>query len=37
MPWDGAREKVQQLRALAVLAEGPDSVLSTHMVAHNLL
>ncbi|EGW11940.1 hypothetical protein I79_013879 [Cricetulus griseus] len=36
-PWNGAREKIQSPRALAVLAEDPDSALSTHMVTHNLL
>lgn len=30
MPWDGAREKAQHLRALAVLAEDPDSCNSVH-------
>lgn len=31
----GAREMTQMLRALAALQENPDSIPSTHMVAHN--
>lgn len=33
----GPREMVQELRVLIADAEGPGSVSSTHMVAHNCL
>ena len=33
----GPREMVQELRALVAVAEGPGSVSSTDMVAHNCL
>jgi hypothetical protein len=36
-PVDRAGEMAQQLRVLAVLAENPDSVPSTHVIAHSYL
>ena len=33
----GAREMVQELRAFVTLAEDPNSIPSTHTVAHNPL